>query len=98
MGTVNVVIGTVGGLSGSAQAYNGSPESAENVTSSATSAATTNTAVRDGLCARVTTDTAVYVKTGASPTAAAGTDWYLPANGTIDLFLNTGDKVAVIDA
>ncbi len=97
MGTVNVVFAGVGGTERTQPAYNGAPLAAENVTSSGTSA---QSAAAPIACAtRIhAVDAAVYVKTGANPTAAAGDDWYVASGGTLDLFVNAGDKVAVINA
>jgi hypothetical protein len=46
----------------------------------------------------VSTDTAIWVKVGSNPTAAAGDDWFLPAGQMIALQAEAGDKVAVIAA
>ena len=98
MGTVNVTFASVGGPSGAMPAYNGRSQASENITSSGTSAQSTNTAPRSGTVARIAAvDASVYVKTGDNPTAAAG-DWFLALGTTIDLFLEAGDKVAVINA
>ena len=97
MGTVNIVFSSVGGNSGAMPAYNGIPVASENVTSSGTSAQSTNSASSRGLAVRVTPTVDIYVKIGANPTAAAG-DWYVPAYMAMDFMVEPGDKVAVIDA
>ena len=96
MGTVNVVFALVGGASGTMPAFNAEPLAAANVTSSGTSAQSAAAPVN---CAvRIATDTAIYAKAGANPTATSGGDWYIPAGSSLDLFLNAGAKIAVIDA
>lgn len=98
MATVNIVFATIGGPSGAANAYNGGVLASENVTSSGVSAQ--SAASPTGCVARVTPmDGAVYVKADSSdPTAAAGSDYLVMTGSTVDLFINAGDKVAVIDA
>ena len=98
MGTVNIVFASHGGPSNAAPVYNGTPHGVENITSSGTSQATTATAPTSGTVARIASTSDVYVKTGASPTAAAGSDFLVLGGTTLDLFLQVGDKVAVIDA
>ena len=93
MGLVNVVFAT---LDRSGQpAYNGGSIASEDLTSAAgaveTSAAATN------CVARITTDTAIYAAVGPAVTAAAG-DWYILSGTTLDLVVNAGDVVSVIDA
>ena len=104
MGTVNVVLSTITNaatLQGLAPLPDSMPVSAENVTSGATSAATTGTAsatVFKRQVWTVTSDTAVYIKFAASPTATAGGDWYLPAGASRDFAVSVAsEKVAVID-
>lgn len=92
MGTVNIVFANTG----ASPAYKGGALAAENLTSSGTSAQSTNTAPV-GCYVRITSDTAGYVKTGSNPTAAVGDEWRLLENQPLDLEVNKGDKVAVID-
>lgn len=96
MGTVNIVFATYGAQSGAAPVYNGSTLAAENVTSSATSAQ--SAAAPLNCVARIATDTAIYAIAGKNPTASAGGTWLVPADGSLDLFVLAGDKIAVIDA
>ncbi len=43
-------------------------------------------------------DAAVWIHIDPSPTAAASTDWYIPADETRDFSVEPGEKVAVINA
>ena len=95
MATVNIVFATIGGPSGTANAYNGNPLASANVTSSGTSAQSAAASVN--CTARIVATGNIWAAVGADPTAAAG-DWYIPTGQALDLFLNSGDKVAVIDA
>lgn len=63
--------------------------------SSATTAAATASAKGTAHICRVSTDTAVYVAFGASPTASATTGFYMPANSVDYFSINVGDKAAV---
>ena len=98
MGTVNIVFSSVGGNSGAMPAYNGHPISAENVTSSGTSAQSTGSASGRGLAVRITPTVDIYAKIGTNPTAAVGDEWLIPAYMAMDFLVEPGDKVAVIDA
>lgn len=73
----------------------GNPTSTEIVTTSGTSAATTNSASVDGI-ASIYSDADHYAVVGASPTAAAGTGWFVQANQSFEIGVNSGDKVALI--
>lgn len=74
----------------------GNPSSTETVTTSGTSAATTNAAAYSGV-ATIDCASALYAVVGPNPTAAPTTGWYIPAGITTDIAVNTGDKVALID-
>lgn len=54
------------------------------------------TAPSDGFV-EMYSDGAVWVSGGASPTAAVGTDFYLPANEVRYYGVTSGDKISVID-
>ncbi len=95
MGTVNIVFSSIRG--GAIPAYNGNPVASENVTSGATSAQSTNSATAPGTAVRIVSTVDIYAKTGKNPTAAPGA-WYVPAYVPLDLFIEVGEKVAVIDA
>lgn len=75
-----------------------SPDTSESITSSGASTATSgSTSARQFI--RVTTDTAIWVTVATSPTAAAGTDYFVPANGELVMYDPAGgNKVAVINA
>jgi len=101
MGTVNVTIMQAGAssLRGSVPVYAGSVLSAENITSSATSAASTGATTGPRDIIRIATDTAIYVKFGTAPTAAAGDEIMVFADTVYEHGgHNPGIKVAVIDA
>lgn len=74
----------------------------ESITPSGTSQATTGTPPRADYSAYWTVTNnasgAVWVKFGASPTAAANADWLLPAGQTMTLMAKAGQQVAVINA
>jgi hypothetical protein len=72
------------------------PATTETVTTSGTSAATTNTAPQDGIAA-IYCATAVYAVAGASPTAAPTTGWYIPGAVLFHMAVKAGDKIALID-
>lgn len=74
----------------------GNPTTTETVSTSGTSAATTNTAARDGVAA-IYCGSNVYAISGASPTAAAGTSWFIPAGVLFHVAVKAGDKIALID-
>lgn len=75
----------------------GLPRVSENLDGSASSAATTGEA-RMGEIARIAVQNAAWVTVGESPTAAAGTSYYVPAGGEIFLEMVVGHKVAVLEA
>lgn len=100
MGTVNVTIMHAGGSSarGSLPIFTGPVLSAENVTSSATSAVSTGSVSGPRDVFRIATDTAIYIKFGSAPTAAAGDEIMVPANSVYEHGgLNAGTVVAVIN-
>ena len=98
MANIHVRFGPV--MAAGAPTYTRAPRRSETVTSSGTSAQSTNTA-DDGDFATVTAiDGAVYVLIGPNPTAlASGAGMEaIPSGGVKDFGpLKTGDKVAVID-
>lgn len=47
---------------------------------------------------RIRSTGAVWVQVGTAPTAAAASDWYIPADTDVDFSMNDGEKIAVIDA
>lgn len=96
MGTANIVFASAGGPSRDMPAFNGVPFAAEDVTTSGTSAQ--SAAAEFNCLAYISTDVAVYVKVGSNPTASAGDDWLVPAGFPFSLFINRGDKIAVVDA
>lgn len=74
------------------------PANAQTLAPTASSAATAITANRGDVC-RISTDTAVFVKFGANPTAVSGSGHFIPAGAIADLgFVQQGWKVAVITA
>lgn len=98
MANIHVRFGEI--APGSQPVYQRTPRKSETVTSSASSAQSTNTA-NSGEYATVTAiDGSVYVLIGDNPTAlasGAGMD-AVPSGGTKDFGpLKDGDKVAVID-
>lgn len=96
MSVVNVSFGPGGGWKG-VPVFSASPRISENLDGSSETD-TTATAI-NGEFARIATDTAVWVTFGATPTAAAGTTFYIPA-GVVEHFgpLVDGWKCSVIDA
>ena len=98
MGTVHITFG--GAMGAGAPVYPSKPRKSEAVTSSGTSASTTN-AANGGEYARILSfDANVYVTVGASPTALASGAGMLActSGGVLDIGpLKDGDKVAVID-
>lgn len=99
MATMNVVYARAGmrGNDGEVSAYDGNFIAAANVTTSGTSAQSAVTTV--GCFARVTAiGGAMYITAGTNPTATVGPGWYLASGATIDLWLQSGQRLAVIDA
>ena len=70
----------------------------ETVTPSGTSGATTAAAHAAQNICRVSTDTAVYVTFGSSPTASSSAGLYMPANSVEYFRVKSADKGAVITA
>lgn len=98
MATVYVTFGQVGARAttgGTINIMSGVLRS-ESITSSGASAQGTFTATA-GEVAQIYCDTAVYVKVGSNPTAAAATALYVPPTTLVHMALSGGDKVAVID-
>jgi hypothetical protein len=98
MATINIVFAKIGGKGNNEPVYKGNALGSENVTSSGTSAQTTGDAAEDCYVRIFAIDGAIYAKTGPNPTAAAGDEWYIASGDLLDLAVNAGDKVAVIDA
>lgn len=96
MANINIVIAGAG--KSGIPIYWGKPVTSETITSSGTSAQSTIQATNNGQIARVCGDGNVYVNVGTNPTAAIGSVWFLPSGQPIDLLLDIGDKIAVIDA
>ena len=67
-------------------------------TSSATSQATTETALSTEVVRVTASGGAVWVEVDPTPTAAEATGYLLLDGHTIDISANAGDKVAIIDA
>jgi hypothetical protein len=69
----------------------------ENITSSGTSAQSTNTFSDDEVCMITVTGGSVYIKTGSNPTAASG-DFLILDGSSVPVKGSTDHKIAVIDA
>jgi hypothetical protein len=78
-----IVAETIASAATSTQTTNSMPASPVNVT-------TTNRAVR------IYTDTGIWVEIGPNPTAAANTSLYIAAGQTEYLYVDVGDRVAVL--
>lgn len=75
------------------------PRAVETITTSASSQATTATALAGELASITVSGGAIFVKVAAAPTAASGSGYLIPDGGRLDLgSLAAGDKVAVINA
>lgn len=98
MGTVHITLATAGGPSSHMPAFNAGAEGSETLTSSGSASATTISAKTNFTMAYITTDTAIWVKSGGTPTAAPNDQWYMQADSVLSLYLNAGDKLSVIDA
>lgn len=103
MALTQVVFGEVGdmGAGGMLPALIASSISSETIAPTGSNQMTTAVAPALGRrpCARVATDTAVYVAIGASPDAStAANRIYLPANAVEYIMCKAGDKLAVITA
>lgn len=70
---------------------------AEQVTSSATSAAMTGDPAGEGEFWEVYTDTPIWVDAAVSPTAVVNSGRFIPANGYRQYSATKGFKLAVID-
>lgn len=97
MATINIVFARA--VERTAQIIAGIPSKAEAITTSGTSQASTNAAGNEDCCQLTVTGGNVWIKFGAAPTAAAGSD-YLIIDGQTREFghLPAGTKVAVINA
>jgi FlaA1/EpsC-like NDP-sugar epimerase len=97
MSVVNVSFGPAATFQG-VPTFSPVPAVNENISGGSGSASTTGTAGNNHF-ARVSTDTAVWITFAATPTAAAGTTFYLPA-GVVETFgpIPRGFKCAAIDA
>jgi hypothetical protein len=97
MATVSIVFAKA--MQGIIPALSAHVSAAEAITSSGTSQATTATAASTDVARITSSGGAIWVKVGATPTAAAGSDHLVPDGGALDLVnLQVGDKIAVIDA
>jgi len=97
MATLNVVFARA--VERSAQVISGIPNSATSITTSASSQTSSNSAGNEHVCQLTVTGGSVWVKFGAAPTAAAGSDFLLADGQTREFgHLPAGTKVAVINA
>lgn len=96
MATVNVAFARA--VDGAAQVLAAMPHASQSITSGAGSTQSTITAGLDTVCQITASGGKVWVKFGANPTAAAGSD-YLILDGQTREFgmIPMGFKVAVID-
>lgn len=76
--------------------YQGDTTASETVTTSGTSAQTTGTSDGVGV-ATIFCASALYALAGSNPTVTATNGRYIPANLPIDIRVEDGDKVALID-
>lgn len=100
MATLNVVFAEIGaqGRNGVQPVYHGDFIAAANVTTSGASAQSA-AAARKCVARLTAIGGGMYVVSGgASPVATVGGGMYIPSGGTLDLFVQSGWKVAVIDA
>ncbi len=106
MATVNIVLSRMWGVSmcgTNLPVIDGNAKSAQSLTSSGTSQASTPVSADPQRGAynimRITSSGGnVWAKFGSSPTAAAGSDWLLVDGVSYDFVVRPGDKVAIIDA
>lgn len=97
MATLNVVFSHA--VERIAQVIGGIPTNATSITTSAASQTSTNAAGNEDVCQLTVTGGNVWVKFGAAPTAAAGSDFLLTDGQTREFgHLPAGTKVAVINA
>lgn len=97
MATLNIVFARA--VERTAQIIAGIPSKAESIATSGTSQASTNAAGNEDCCQLTVTGGNVWVKFGAAPTAAAGSDYLLIDGQTREFgHLPAGTKVAVINA
>ncbi len=83
---------------GNIPVYHGNPTSTEIVVTGATSATSTAAAqLRDGIVS-IRCDTALIARVGSAPVATQTNGWYIPANTSVQIGINQGDRVALIDA
>ena len=97
MATVNVAFNTA--MQGSTPVVGAVPTASAAITSSGTSQQTSITAGNDTACRITAIGGSVWIKFGANPTAAAGSDYLIPSGASHDFGnIPAGYKVAVIDA
>ena len=97
MATLNIVFARA--VERTAVVIAGIPSRAEAITTSATSQASTNAAGNEDCCQLTCTGGNVWIKFGAAPTAAAGSDYLLLDGQTREFgHLPALTKVAVINA
>jgi hypothetical protein len=105
--TVQIAIGRSSGKSASLksglQIMDAAPYWSETITASGSSQATTNAAPDRGEYSLVWDvwnggDAAVWLTFGATPTAAAGTTWLVPAGQGRAFLAKPGQKAAVVNA
>lgn len=98
MATAYVSFGRSGakGNNADAQIRNGNPTSTETVTTSASSAQSSNVALIDGMVS-VDCDSALYATVGTSPTATPTTGWYIKAGQTFETGVRAGERIALVD-
>lgn len=84
---------------GGTSVYSRQPRASQTITSSASSQASTITALAGEIATITASGGAVHVIAGSAPTAATTTGDLVPDGGSIELgFMLTGDKIAIIDA
>lgn len=84
---------------GGTSVYSRAPRASQTITSSASSQASTITALTGEIATITASGGAVHVIVGSSPTAATTTGDLVPDGATLELgFMLDADKVAIIDA
>ena len=97
MAVINVVFARA--VERSAQVIASIPYSATRIDTTATSQASTNAAGNEDVCQLTVTGGDVWVKFGATPVAAAGSDFLITSGQTREFgHLPPGTKVAAINA
>lgn len=99
MASVYVTFGEVGQRvqNGILHVFDANGLVSEVVTSSGTSAQSSNAATKRGQIVQIVCATAVYATAASDPTATATNGVYVPANLPTYLVLDKDDKIAVID-